>query len=323
MPPPAIPSSLPTRLRPSEQASISSIETRTEAVPPRGGRGLSIKGAGFKPIGKASSSIKKFFPGDDDDVEVATSVEIDKSTVAEDSATIILAGPSIEESQPLPRADPRSWWPEGPHTVSKPNSSLTTRHLGPVESHQIPLRSSIRPSHSWTGPSLDSLEDQQSQNQISHTSMWPLRGHSVVRSEDIIPLQPNHAYAQPTPPTAGTLKPAEPHSSPAPSAMSIDPDSSPREAPETHQTSATASLPKDLYSIVNQVGEGTFGMVYKARNSLTGGYVALKRIRMESERDGFPVTAMREIKLLQSLRHDNVVRLYEMMVSKGQCFLPF
>jgi CTD kinase subunit alpha len=46
-------------------------------------------------------------------------------------------------------------------------------------------------------------------------------------------------------------------------------------------------------------------------------YVALKRIRMESERDGFPVTAMREIKLLQSLRHDNIVRLYEMMVSNG------
>jgi CTD kinase subunit alpha len=41
---------------------------------------------------------------------------------------------------------------------------------------------------------------------------------------------------------------------------------------------------------------------------------------MESERDGFPVTAMREIKLLQSLRHQNIVRLYEMMVSNGRSF---
>ena len=39
---------------------------------------------------------------------------------------------------------------------------------------------------------------------------------------------------------------------------------------------------------------------------------------MEGERDGFPVTAMREIKLLQSLRHENVVKLHEMMVSKGK-----
>jgi len=75
---------------------------------------------------------------------------------------------------------------------------------------------------------------------------------------------------------------------------------------------------KDLYKIISQVGEGTFGQVYKARNTITGTHAALKRIRMESERDGFPVTAMREIKLLQSLRHENVVRLYEMMVSKGE-----
>lgn len=49
--------------------------------------------------------------------------------------------------------------------------------------------------------------------------------------------------------------------------------------------------------------------------------MALKKIRMEAERDGFPVTAMREIKLLQSLRHDNIVRLYEMMVSNGMASL--
>lgn len=44
---------------------------------------------------------------------------------------------------------------------------------------------------------------------------------------------------------------------------------------------------------------------------------------MESEKDGFPVTAMREIKLLQSLRHQNVVRLFEMMVSNGSVFMVF
>lgn len=75
---------------------------------------------------------------------------------------------------------------------------------------------------------------------------------------------------------------------------------------------------EDLYEILTQVGEGTFGKVYKARNTGNGRYVALKRIRMEAERDGFPVTAMREIKLLQSLRHENIIRLYEMMVSEGK-----
>lgn len=73
----------------------------------------------------------------------------------------------------------------------------------------------------------------------------------------------------------------------------------------------------DIYTIVSQVGEGTFGQVYKAVNSHNNSKVALKRIRMEGEKDGFPVTAMREIKLLQSLRHENVVKLHEMMVSKS------
>ncbi|KIY49237.1 Pkinase-domain-containing protein [Fistulina hepatica ATCC 64428] len=78
-----------------------------------------------------------------------------------------------------------------------------------------------------------------------------------------------------------------------------------------------------LYSIVSQVGEGTFGKVYKAYNVVEKKPVALKRIRMESERDGFPVTAMREIKLLQTLRHVNVVKLYEMMVSNGSVYMVF
>lgn len=82
-------------------------------------------------------------------------------------------------------------------------------------------------------------------------------------------------------------------------------------------TKALGSLKEELYRIVNQVGEGTFGKVYKAQNLVSRAYVALKLIRMEGERDGFPVTAMREIKLLQSLHHTNIVNLHEMMVSKG------
>lgn len=85
---------------------------------------------------------------------------------------------------------------------------------------------------------------------------------------------------------------------------------------------ATVHIPKarfsELYERLAQVGEGTYGKVYKARDHSTGGLVAMKRIRMEAEKDGFPVTAIREIKLLQSLDHPNVVKLMEMMVSKGR-----
>ncbi|RGP69277.1 cmgc cdk crk7 kinase [Fusarium sporotrichioides] len=71
------------------------------------------------------------------------------------------------------------------------------------------------------------------------------------------------------------------------------------------------------------VGSGTYGKVFKGLNVYTKGMVALKKIRMEGERDGFPVTAVREIKLLQSLRHVNIVNLQEVMVEKNDCFMVF
>lgn len=71
------------------------------------------------------------------------------------------------------------------------------------------------------------------------------------------------------------------------------------------------------------VGSGTYGKVFKAIHVYTKKLVALKKIRMEGERDGFPVTAVREIKLLQSLKHVNVVMLQEVMVEKNDCFMVF
>lgn len=71
------------------------------------------------------------------------------------------------------------------------------------------------------------------------------------------------------------------------------------------------------------IGAGTYGKVFKAIHVYTERQVALKKIRMEGEKDGFPVTAVREIKLLQHLRSHNVVSLLEVMVEKNECFMVF
>ncbi|KAI0166694.1 Pkinase-domain-containing protein [Hypoxylon sp. FL1284] len=71
------------------------------------------------------------------------------------------------------------------------------------------------------------------------------------------------------------------------------------------------------------VGSGTYGKVFKGLHVYTKKLVALKKIRMEGERDGFPVTAVREIKLLQSLKHTNIVNLQEVMVEKNDCYMVF
>lgn len=54
--------------------------------------------------------------------------------------------------------------------------------------------------------------------------------------------------------------------------------------------------------------------VHKARSRKTGTLVALKKIIMHNEKDGFPITALREIKLLKLLSHKNVLRLEDMAV---------
>lgn len=44
---------------------------------------------------------------------------------------------------------------------------------------------------------------------------------------------------------------------------------------------------------IEKIGEGTYGIVYKGRNKITGQIVAMKKIRLESEDEGIPSTAIR------------------------------
>lgn len=70
------------------------------------------------------------------------------------------------------------------------------------------------------------------------------------------------------------------------------------------------------YEVLGKLGEGTFGEVHRARSLKTGRIVALKKILMHNEKDGFPITALREIKLLKMLSHPNVLKLEEMAVER-------
>ena len=60
--------------------------------------------------------------------------------------------------------------------------------------------------------------------------------------------------------------------------------------------------------MLEKIGEGTYGVVYKAKNRLTADLVALKKIRLEAEDEGIPSTAIREISILKELQHPNIVR---------------
>lgn len=71
------------------------------------------------------------------------------------------------------------------------------------------------------------------------------------------------------------------------------------------------------------VGEGTYGVVYKATCIATGETVALKKIRLEVEDEGVPSTALREISLLKELSHPNIVDLKDVEHSENKLYLVF
>jgi len=72
------------------------------------------------------------------------------------------------------------------------------------------------------------------------------------------------------------------------------------------------------YYFYEKLGEGTYGEVFKARCKRTNEIVALKKIRMDREEQGFPITAIREIIILKSLDHENIVRLREVIAAIDQ-----
>ncbi|KII91253.1 hypothetical protein PLICRDRAFT_105189 [Plicaturopsis crispa FD-325 SS-3] len=74
------------------------------------------------------------------------------------------------------------------------------------------------------------------------------------------------------------------------------------------------------YEVTTKLGEGTFGEVHKAIQRSTNRAVALKRILMHNEKEGMPVTALREIKILKALDHPCIVNILDMFVvrSKGK-----
>jgi len=80
------------------------------------------------------------------------------------------------------------------------------------------------------------------------------------------------------------------------------------------------------YEKIDFLGEGQFATVYKARDTETEAIVAVKKIKIgsrEEAADGINRTALREIKLLHELHHDNVIGLLDVFGHKSNVSLVF
>jgi len=73
----------------------------------------------------------------------------------------------------------------------------------------------------------------------------------------------------------------------------------------------------------HQLGKGTFGDVFMGADRETKEIVALKKINTQQEASyGFPITTIREVKILKALTHVNIVKLKEIVTSKEQNAIP-
>ncbi|KAJ3119117.1 hypothetical protein HDU96_000032 [Phlyctochytrium bullatum] len=71
----------------------------------------------------------------------------------------------------------------------------------------------------------------------------------------------------------------------------------------------------DNYEKLNRISEGSYGIVYRARDKATGEIVALKKLKLDRETNGFPVTALREIHTLLLSRHRHIVNVKEIVTT--------
>ena len=105
-------------------------------------------------------------------------------------------------------------------------------------------------------------------------------------------------------------------------AVTAPPRCAPPHAPLTAALPAPARTRR--YEKIEKLGEGTYGVVYKAKDKFKNRFVALKKVRMDAWEDGVPAIALREISVLKEVRHAHIVGLDDVFVSfTGNLYLVF
>jgi len=99
----------------------------------------------------------------------------------------------------------------------------------------------------------------------------------------------------------------------------VPPNKRGRSAASVSITAPVVLRDDDVFDRKGQVGQGMYGTVFVAQDKTNREIVALKRINTQQEENGFPITAIREVKILKALgalKHENIVTLKEIVTSK-------
>uniref|UniRef100_A0A4W3HQM0 Cyclin-dependent kinase 12 n=1 Tax=Callorhinchus milii TaxID=7868 RepID=A0A4W3HQM0_CALMI len=163
-------------------------------------------------------------------------------------------------------------------------------------------------------PLLPGEDDIESPKEIHHPK--PTKKERDQRPRHLLadlPLPPELPGTDPSPPDSPEQKSPSP---PQPVLKKRPKICCPRYGEKKETESDWGKRCVDKFDIIGIIGEGTYGQVYKAKDKDTGEMVALKKVRLDNEKEGFPITAIREIKILRQLNHTSVVNMKEIVTDK-------
>ncbi|XP_061444846.1 cyclin-dependent kinase 12 isoform X2 [Rhineura floridana] len=163
-------------------------------------------------------------------------------------------------------------------------------------------------------PILPGEDDMDSPKEI--VPLKPVKKEREQRPRHLLtdlPLPPELPGGDPSPPESPEPKAATPPQQPLRKRPKI---CCPRYGERRQTESDWGKRCVDKFDIIGIIGEGTYGQVYKAKDKDTGELVALKKVRLDNEKEGFPITAIREIKILRQLIHRSVVNMKEIVTDK-------
>ncbi|KAG8914143.1 hypothetical protein FRC01_004199 [Tulasnella sp. 417] len=126
---------------------------------------------------------------------------------------------------------------------------------------------------------------------------------SISDSEADLPPNPASSRANP-PQTRG----------PSNRAHALPPTSSRYAPPRSYYPAISSCRSVYAYKRLNHIEEGSYGVVFRAQDVETGDIVALKKLKLDEEKHGFPITSLREIMALMVCKHENVVGIREIVV---------
>ncbi|XP_042249040.1 cyclin-dependent kinase 12 isoform X2 [Thunnus maccoyii] len=239
------------------------------------------------------------------------------------SSTSSPAPPPPQPSPPVPPAPATLVPPPPPQAetnIQPPAPSATSQAKSPAP---LPTRSPVRQTTLHKTSTLPPLplpplllgNAQDSPKKSTHPQRPPRKEKEVRSRPSLIdlPLPPTLHGVDSSPPQS-PIRQAPPL--PQPTLKKRPKICCPRYGERKHTQSDWGKRCVDKFDIIGIIGEGTYGQVYKAKDKDTGELVALKKVRLDNEKEGFPITAIREIKILRQLKHRSVVNMKEIVTDK-------